>query len=92
RIFMFCSAKVTWFMQYASETIECLQSNMQERILMLEENETISLPRLYFGGWLKQSLSSTTTLVKPDTVRLQVYGGGMFTQRGTWDGTMALEL
>ena len=79
-------------MQYASETIECLQSNMQERILMLEENETISLPRLYFGGWLKQSLSSTTTLVKPDTVRLQVYGGGMFTQRGTWDGTMALEL
>lgn len=68
------------------------QSNMQERILMLEENETISLPRLYFGGWLKQSLSSTTTLVKPDTVRLQVYGGGMFTQRGTWDGTMALEL
>lgn len=68
------------------------QSNMQERILMLEENETISLPRLYFGGWLKQSLSSTTKLVKPDTVRLQVYGGGMFTQRGTWDGTMALEL
>ena len=68
------------------------QSNMQERILMLHENETISLPRLYFGGWLKQSLSSTTTLVKPDTVRLQVYGGGMFTQRGTWDGTMALEL
>lgn len=68
------------------------QSNMQDRILMLEENETISLPRLYFGGWLKQSLSSTTTLVKPDTVRLQVYGGGMFTQRGTWDGTMALEL
>lgn len=68
------------------------QSNMQDRILMLHENETISLPRLYFGGWLKQSLSSTTTLVKPDTVRLQVYGGGMFTQRGTWDGTMALEL
>ena len=68
------------------------QSNMQDRILMLEENETISLPRLYFGGWLKQSLSSTTTLVKPDTIRLQVYGGGMFTQRGTWDGTMALEL
>ena len=68
------------------------QSNMQERILMLEENETISLPRLYFGGWLKQSLSSTNSLVKPDTVRLQVYGGGMFTQRGTWDGTMALEL
>ncbi len=68
------------------------QSNMQDRILMLHENETISLPRLYFGGWLKQSLSSTTKLVKPDTVRLQVYGGGMFTQRGTWDGTMALEL
>lgn len=68
------------------------QSNMQDRILMLEENETISLPRLYFGGWLKQSLSSTNSLVKPDTVRLQVYGGGMFTQRGTWDGTMALEL
>lgn len=68
------------------------QSNMQDRILMLHENETISLPRLYFGGWLKQSLSSTTTLVKPDTIRLQVYGGGMFTQRGTWDGTMALEL
>lgn len=68
------------------------QSNMQDRILMPHENETISLPRLYFGGWLKQSLSSTTTLVKPDTVRLQVYGGGMFTQRGTWDGTMALEL
>ena len=68
------------------------QSNMQDRILMLHENETISLPRLYFGGWLKQSLSSTTTLVKPDTVRLQVYGGGMFTQRGTWNGTMALEL
>lgn len=68
------------------------QSNMQDRILMLHENETISLPRLYFGGWLKQSLSSTTELVKPDTVRLQVYGGGMFTQRGTWDGTMALEL
>ena len=68
------------------------QSNMQDRILMLYENETISLPRLYFGGWLKQSLSSTTKLVKPDTVRLQVYGGGMFTQRGTWDGTMALEL
>ncbi|WP_297261770.1 hypothetical protein [uncultured Prevotella sp.] len=68
------------------------QSNMQDRILMLEENETISLPRLYFGGWLKQSLSSTTGLVKPDTVRLQVYGGGMFTQRGTWDGTMSLEL
>lgn len=68
------------------------QSNMQDRIFMLHENETISLPRLYFGGWLKQSLSSTTTLVKPDTVRLQVYGGGMFTQRGTWDGTMALEL
>lgn len=68
------------------------QSNMQNRILMLHENETISLPRLYFGGWLKQSLSSTTTLVKPDTVRLQVYGGGMFTQRGTWNGTMALEL
>ncbi len=68
------------------------QSNMQNRILMLHENETISLPRLYFGGWLKQSLSSTTTLVKPDTIRLQVYGGGMFTQRGTWDGTMALEL
>lgn len=68
------------------------QSNMQDRILMLHENETISLPRLYFGGWLKQSLSSTTTLVKPDTVRLQVYGGGMFTQRGTRDGTMALEL
>lgn len=68
------------------------QSNMQNRILMLHENETISLPRLYFGGWLKQSLSSTTKLVKPDTVRLQVYGGGMFTQRGTWDGTMALEL
>lgn len=68
------------------------QSNMQDRILMLHENETISLPRLYFGGWLKQSLSSTTKLVKPDTVRLQVYGGGMFTQRGTWNGTMALEL
>lgn len=68
------------------------QSNMQDRILMLGENETISLPRLYFGGWLKQSLSSTNRLVKPDTVRLQVYGGGMFTQRGTWDGTMALEL
>ena len=68
------------------------QSNMQDRILMLHENETISLPRLYFGGWLKQSLSSTNSLVKPDTVRLQVYGGGMFTQRGTWDGTMALEL
>ena len=68
------------------------QSNMQDRILMLHENETISLPRLYFGGWLKQSLSSTTKLVKPDTIRLQVYGGGMFTQRGTWDGTMALEL
>lgn len=68
------------------------QSNMQDRILMPHENETISLPRLYFGGWLKQSLSSTTKLVKPDTVRLQVYGGGMFTQRGTWDGTMALEL
>lgn len=68
------------------------QSNMQDRILMLHENETISLPRLYFGGWLKQSLSSTTTLVKPDTVRLQVYGGGMFTQRGTWDGAIALEL
>lgn len=68
------------------------QSNMQDRILMLHENETISLPRLYFGGWLKQSLSSTTKLVKPDTVRLQVYGGGMFTQRGTWDGMMALEL
>lgn len=68
------------------------QSNMQDRILMLHKNETISLPRLYFGGWLKQSLSSTTTLVKPDTIRLQVYGGGMFTQRGTWDGTMALEL
>ena len=68
------------------------QSNMQDRILMLHENETISLPRLYFGGWLKQSLSSTTTLVKPETIRLQVYGGGMFTQRGTWDGTMALEL
>lgn len=68
------------------------QSNMQDRFLMLHENETISLPRLYFGGWLKQSLSSTTKLVKPDTVRLQVYGGGMFTQRGTWDGTMALEL
>ena len=68
------------------------QSNMQDRILMPHENETISLPRLYFGGWLKQSLSSTTTLVKPDTVRLQVYGGGMFTQRGTWNGTMALEL
>lgn len=66
------------------------QSNMQDRILMLHENETISLPRLYFGGWLKQSLSSTTKLVKPDTVRLQVHGGGMFTQRGTWDGTMAL--
>lgn len=68
------------------------QSNMQDRILMLHKNETISLPRLYFGGWLKQSLSSTTTLVKPVTVRLQVYGGGMFTQRSTWDGTMALEL
>ena len=24
RIFMFCSAKVTWFMQNASEAIECL--------------------------------------------------------------------
>lgn len=68
------------------------QSNMQDRILMLHKNETISLPRLYFGGWLKQSLSSTTKLVKPDIARLQVYGGGMFTQRGTWDGTMALEL
>ena len=28
RIFMFCSAKVTWFMQNTSESIECLRSHL----------------------------------------------------------------
>lgn len=72
--------------------IVVLPPSMELGKLIESAGEAISLPRLYFGGWLKQSLSSTTKLVKPDTVRLQVYGGGMFTQRGTWDGTMALEL
>ena len=35
KVFMFCSAKVTWFMQNASEAIECLRREHGETLYSL---------------------------------------------------------
>ena len=72
RIFMFCSAKVTWFMQNASEAIECLQFEKLFIALIYRKLWHIANPILS-GRILKKSLQPLNILISTTNIPLSKF-------------------